>query len=227
MSKTRKYTAEEKYQIIKAYEDGVGSTREIMSLYKISRFSFYDWRYNYNKYGIEGLKQSKTWKKYSQALKENAIKDYLSGEFSQIEVTQKYEISSKTLLLNWVNKYNCHREIKATAKGLGHSMTKGRSTSWKERIEIVLFCIAHDHDYQQTAEVHQVSYQQVYQWVKKYVSDGEDALKDRRGRNKDEEELTPEEKVKFEMKKLTADNERLKAENLFLKKLEELERRRF
>jgi len=106
-------------------------------------------------------------------------------------------------------------------------MTKGRSTSWKERIEIVLFCIAHDHDYQQTAEVHQVSYQQVYQWVKKYVSDGEDALKDRRGRNKDEEELTPEEKVKFEMKKLKADNERLRAENAFLKKLEELERRRF
>ena len=32
MSKRRKYTAEEKYQIIKAYDDGVGSTREIMSL---------------------------------------------------------------------------------------------------------------------------------------------------------------------------------------------------
>ena len=65
MSKLRKYTAEEKYQIIKAYEDGVGSTREIMALYKISRFSFYDWKYNYNKYGIDGLKGSKRWKKYS------------------------------------------------------------------------------------------------------------------------------------------------------------------
>jgi len=38
-----------------------------------------------NKYGIDGLKESKTWKKYSQALKENAIKEYLSGEFSQID----------------------------------------------------------------------------------------------------------------------------------------------
>lgn len=54
--------------------------------------------------------------------------------------------------------------------GLGHAMTIGRSTSWEERIEIVLFCIAHNHDYCRTAEVHQVSYQQVYQWVKKYVS---------------------------------------------------------
>jgi len=227
MAKRSKYSAEEKYEILKAYEDGVGSLREITSLYKISKFIVYHWRYNYNKYGIDGLKESKRWNKYSQALKENAIQDYLSGKFSKIEVTQKYEISSTSLLLKWVKKYNCHRKIKATAKGLGHSMTKGRSTSWKERIEIVLFCISHDRDYNRAAEVHQVSYQQVYQWVKKYVSDGEDALKDGRGRQKDQEELTPEDKIKLEMKKLKADNERLKAENLFLKKLKELERRRF
>ena len=30
MSKRSKYTAEEKYQIIKAYEDGAGSVREIV-----------------------------------------------------------------------------------------------------------------------------------------------------------------------------------------------------
>ena len=97
MSKRSKHSAEEKYQIIKAYEEGVGSVKEITSLNIISIATFYNWRYNYNKYGIEGLKESKRWKKYSQELKENAIKDYLSGKFSQIEVTQKYEISSKTL----------------------------------------------------------------------------------------------------------------------------------
>ncbi|MCM1989281.1 helix-turn-helix domain-containing protein [Oceanirhabdus seepicola] len=74
---------------------------------------------------------------------------------------------------------------------------------------------------------YQVSYQQVYQWVKKYESGGEDALKDRRGRNKVEEELTPEERMNLEMKKLKEENEKLKAENAFLKKLEELERRQF
>ena len=227
MSKRCKYTAEEKYRIIKAYEDGVGSLKDITSLYKISITTFKSWRYSFEKYGTEGLKESKTWKIYSKALKENAVNDYLSGKYSRMEVVRKYEISSSMVLRKWVNKYNSHREIKATAKGLSHSMTTGRSTSWKERIEIVLFCIAHDHNYQQTAEVHRVSYQQVYQWVKKYVSDGEDALKDRRGRKKDEEELTPEEKIKIELKKLKVENERLRAENLFLKKLEELERRRF
>lgn len=227
MSKRSKYTAEQKYQILKAYEDGVGSISEITSLYRISPTTFYNWRYNYDEYGIDGLKESKTWKSYLKELKEHAVNDYLSGKYSQDQVVRKYEISDRKVLLDWVNKYNCHREIKVTAKGLSHSMTIGRATSWKERIEIVLFCLAHNHDYHQTSEAHQVSYQQVYQWVKKYVSGGEDALKDRRGRNKDEEELTPEEKIKIEMKKLKADNERLKAENLFLKKLEELERRRF
>ncbi|MEF7592745.1 helix-turn-helix domain-containing protein, partial [Bacillus thuringiensis] len=67
---------------------------------------------------------------------------------------------------------------------------------------------------------------QVYQWVKKYNNGGDEALKDRRGRKKEEQELSPEEKVKLEMKKLERENERLRAENAFLKKLEELERRR-
>lgn len=227
MSKNSKYTAEEKYQIIKAYTDGVGSLSEVTTLYKIHHATLVKWRYNYEKYGIDGLNGSGTWKSYSKELKENAVNDYLSGKYSLRDVVRKYEISDTKVLRKWINKYNCHREIKATPKGLGRSMTKGRTTSLKERIEIVLFCITYNYDYQQTSEVHQVSYQQVRQWVKKYESGGEDALKDGRGRKKDEEELTSEDRVKIAMKKLEAENLRLRAENLFLKKLEELERRRF
>ncbi|WP_177181458.1 helix-turn-helix domain-containing protein [Halanaerobium salsuginis] len=89
-----------------------------------------------------------------------------------------------------------------------------------------MYCIAKDKDYQETAEVYHVSYQQVYQWVKKYETGGGDALKDRRGRKKSREELTPKEKIKLKIKEIESENERLKAENAFLKKLEELERRR-
>ncbi len=197
MSKRSKYTAEEKYQIIKMYEDGVSSINDVVFQHKISKYTFNNWRYNYGRYGINGLKEAKTWKSYSKELKEKVVKDLLSGELSSYEVIRKYEISSRSVLEKWVNKYNGHRNINATAQGLSHSMTKGRSTTWRERIEIVLFCIAHNQDYHQTAEAHQVSYQQVYQWVKKYESGGEDALKDRRGRKKEEEELTLEEKMKI------------------------------
>nr|WP_157050009.1 hypothetical protein [Thalassobacillus sp. C254] len=51
-------------------------------------------------------------------------------------------------------------------------------------------------------------------------------MKDRRGRNKSDEELTSEERMKLEMKRLQKENEQLRAQNALLKKLEEIERRR-
>ena len=104
-------------------------------------------------------------------------------------------------------------------------MNMGTKTTWEERIQIVLDCLGNKKDYQEAANTHQVSYQQIYQWVKKYEDGGVDALKDRRGSTKEESELTPEEKMTLQMKKLERENERLRAENLFLKKLEEIERR--
>ncbi|WP_412679653.1 helix-turn-helix domain-containing protein [Brevibacillus choshinensis] len=77
-----------------------------------------------------------------------------------------------------------------------------------------------------TASHYQVSYQQVYQWVKKYEDGGQDALLDRRGRKKPEEELTETDQEKLAMKKLEYENERLRAEIAFLKKLQEFQRRR-
>ena len=98
-------------------------------------------------------------------------------------------------------------------------MTKGRKTTWEERIEIVQDALTNEKNYQETAENHQVSYQQVYQWVRKYEAGGWDALKDGRGRSKSEEELTSEEKMKLEILRIEKENERLRAENAFLKKV--------
>ena len=50
-------------------------------------------------------------------------------------------------------------------------------------------------------------------------------LVDRRGKNKTFEELSESEKFSAQLKLLEADNRRLKMENDFLKKLEEIERR--
>jgi transposase len=64
-------------------------------------------------------------------------------------------------------------------------MAKGRKTTWNERIQIVLDCLGNGKDYKKTAETYEVSYQLVYQWVKKYENGGEEALKDKRVRKKD------------------------------------------
>ena len=60
-------------------------------------------------------------------------------------------------------------------------MTKGRKTTFEERVEIVQYCIAHDRNYAQTAEQYQVSYQQARNYIVKYEAGGVEALRDNRG----------------------------------------------
>lgn len=47
-------------------------------------------------------------------------------------------------------------------------MTEARRTSIEERKEIVDYCLKHNRDYKESASIYDVSYSQVYSWVKKY-----------------------------------------------------------
>jgi transposase len=219
------FTAQEKYELIVAFEDRQTSVPKFCSQYNISKETINKWIYLFQTYGMDGLENSTGWKRYSKEVKTAAVLDYLSGNFSMTEIVRKYEMSGKSVLEKWIKNYNSHRELKETQR-MSNSMIKGRSTTLEERLEIVMYCLRNERNYHQALELFKVSYQQVYQWVKKYEKDGEDGLTDKRGRSKSEPELTPEEKIQREMKRLERENERLRAENAFLKKLEELERRR-
>lgn len=159
---------------------------------------------------------------YSKELKINAVEDFLQKDLTVNEILEKYTISSDSILRSWVKKYTSHSELKDSGEGMSQSMTKGRKTTFEERIQIVDHCLKQQNDYLATSETYGVSYQQVYQWVKKFEAAGEDGLRDRRGRTKVEIELTAEEKLQLEIKRIERENERLRAENLFLKKLEEI-----
>ena len=104
-------------------------------------------------------------------------------------------------------------------------MTKGRKTTFEERIEIVQYCIAHEHNYAETAQKYQVSYQQARNYTVKYEADGIDALQDRRGKRKPADSLTEIEKLQAELKLEKAKRQKTEMELSFLKKLEEIERR--
>jgi transposase len=219
------FTAQEKYELIVAFEDRQISIPDFCRHYNISKDTINKWIYLFQTYGMDGLQNSSGWKRYSKEVKTAAVFDYLSGNYSMSEIVRKYEMSGKSVLERWLKNYNDHRELKATQR-MSNSMIKGRSTTLEERLEIVMYCLQNERNYHQASELFKVSYHQVYQWVKKYEKDGEDGLTDKRGRSKSEPELTPEEKIQREMKRLERENERLRAENAFLKKLEELERRR-
>src|SRR5690606_23259700 len=145
---------EEKIMIVKALENGTHTISELEFIYNVRDVTIYKWVYRYEKYGIEGLKESTTWRRYSKELKLNSVKDYLSGEYSFRYVIRKHEISSDSVLRQWINKFNSHRELKDTGKRRSSSITIGRKTTWKERIEIVQDALANGKNYRETAEKH-------------------------------------------------------------------------
>ncbi|MGG2197760.1 helix-turn-helix domain-containing protein [Paenibacillus validus] len=217
-------TASEKFAIIQEIETGRISIKTAVKDFGITKTTIAKWRRRYRLYGYEGLEVRTRNRSYSAELKLQAVKDYLEGGLSQYQVIDKYKMASRNQLSRWIKKYNGHSSLRAYTGGT--AMTKGRSTTWQERIDIVLYCLANGQEYKKAANHFQVSYQQVYGWVKKYEAGGQEALRDGRGRTKAPEELTDADHHKLAMKKLEYENERLRAENAFLKKLQEFERRR-
>jgi transposase len=217
--------AEEKLAILQEIISGQIGLMDAVNKFGFSKTTLTKWRRRYKLYGYVGLEVRSHNRSYSEELKRQAVKDYLDGEMSQYQIIDKYMISSRTQLADWIKKYNGHSSLRAYTGG-STAMTKGRTTTWQERIDIALYCLANGQDYKKTANHFQVSYQQVYGWVKKYEAGGKDALRDGRGRTKAPEELTEADHHDLAMKKLEHENERLRAENAFLKKLQEFERRR-
>lgn len=162
-------------------------------------------------------------KKYSKDLKIQAVQEYLLGKGSLREISKKYEITDKILLRQWIKVYNGHKEFKEPGSAKGEIyMTKGRKTTQEERAEIVAFCIEHGKDYGLTVEKYEISYQQIYSWVKKYEEKGVEGLTDRRGKAKPKSELTEEDRLRQENKILQAKIKDQEMEIALLKKLREM-----
>ena len=218
-----KISYEQKIETVLEYINGKISQPQGAKKNGVSIASFQTWIRKYKAEGAEGLKGTNKNKKYSSELKMTAVEDYLTGKESQETICMKYKISSKAQLQRWIIWYNGHREFRERTSAKGDIyMTKGRKTTQEERAEIVAFCIEHNKDYGLTVETYNVSYQQIYAWVRKYEDGGVDKLRDNRGRTKPVEEMTEVEKLKAEMKILEAKNRQLEIENAFIKKLQEL-----
>lgn len=226
MGRKEKFLASEKLNAIEDYLSGKRGITQICHDMKINHQSFYAWLKKYQMYGAEGLLNIMKNKDYSETVKIQAVEDYLDGKASQREICRQYKISSNSILHLWINKYNGHETHKSHNSQGEKSMAKGRKTTFEERVEIVSFCIANNNNYQKTADKYQVSYQQVYSWTKKYEEHGAESLLDYRGKHKDQYEMSEAERLAAQLKLLEAENNRLKMENDYLKKLEEVGRRR-
>lgn len=183
------------------------------------------WINKYKAMGEEAFSTNQN-KHYSKSEKEQAVTAYLAGEGSLMEICNKFKIHSTNQLRQWIRKYNGHEELKASGTGGIFIMTRGRKTTFDERVEIASYCISHDYNYAETAEKFSVSYQQARNYTVKYEKDGLRALQDNRGKRKTADSLTEIEKLRAELKLEKAKRQKAEMEASFLKKLDEIERRR-
>ena len=100
-----------------------------------------------------------------------------------------------------------------------------RKTTIEERKEIVEYCLQHNRDYKGTASIYNVSYSQVYSWVRKYDVNGEESLLDKRGHHKRDDEVDEVERLRRENKRLKRQLEEKDMMVELLKKVQELERK--
>jgi transposase-like protein len=203
MSRRSKFTDEERITAVQEYLDGKGSYHSIA-----------------NKHGID----YSYFRKLVILAQTAAVKEYLDGKGTLSKICAKYKITSDSLLRNWISCYNSGKDLKErTRSERGITMKKGRKTTQEERTEIVAFCIENGKDYGLAMKKYDVSYQQIYSWVRKYEEKGVVGLSDRRGKAKPKDELTEADRLRMENKILQAKIKDQEMEIKLLKKLKELE----
>lgn len=227
MSHKSKIPGAEKIAAIEKYLRGEDSLNHIASILGVTNAAIDQWRQTYLSLGPDGLLNTSKNSVYTAELKMAAVKDYIAGNGSLFDLCRKYGIKSNKQLRDWILKYNGHEKLKTSSTRGVIIMTKGRTTTYNERVEIVQYCIETQNNYAKTADKFQVSYQQAYSWTTKYLRDGVEALQDRRGKKKSENQMSEVEKLRAQNKLLEAENRRKQIEIDFLKKLDEIERRRF
>ena len=220
----RKHTAEWMIARVEEYLTGKGSYKTIAEAYGIGHKTFENWVYKYREHGSAAFVETKGNRKYSKEFKTECVEAVIQGKGSVDDIVSKYNISSRSVLINWIKRYNANMELKDyDPKQEVYMAESRRKTTHEERKEIVEYCLSHEKDYKNTAAHYNVSYSQVYTWVKKYVADGESGLADRRGHHKADDEVDELERLRRENLRLKRQLEEQGMLVELLKKVKELE----
>lgn len=227
-----KYLPEIKIKACEDYLSGELSHSEICAKYGIkyhraSASSMLNgWLPRYRENGPSAFLKGKHNRSYSSEFKEKLVLEYLLGEGTYVDIAAKYNLPSKSILQQWVSLYNANRKLEDYCPKPEVYMAEARrKTTIEERKEIVEYCIEHNRNYKETASKYDVSYSQVYDWVRKYDKKGADGLIDKRGHHKSDDELSELELLRREnirLKKKLQEQERIA---LLLKKVQEFEGR--
>ena len=227
MSRKAKYSKQQKLKACNDYLSGKKTISEIASslgMGKSSQKEIPRWANMYKVYGADIFDDKPHNKAYSKELKARAVKEHIDGKSSLNDICVKYKILSHRTLLNWIKKYNSHVELKDYDPKGEVYMKDSRKTTYEERTKIVKWCLDHGRNFKDAASHFDCSYSQVRSWVLKYEASGKEGLVDRRGKPKEEKELSELELANKKIQRLEREKEDLKRKYELLKKAETKER---
>lgn len=218
------HTPEFRAMVSQEYLDGLGSYDSLAAKYQIGSTQLREWIAKYRQHGLSAFQSTKGNTPYSSEFKTLCAEAVLSGQGSVDDIVAKFNISSRKVLRNWISMYNANRELEDyDPKREVYMAEARRKTTIDERMEIVQYCIEHDRNYKDTASLYDVSYSQVYSWVKKYDADGEEGLSDKRGHHKTDGEVDELERLRRENLRLKRQLEEKDMVVELLKKVKEFE----
>ncbi len=225
MPQKEKLKVQEKIDLIRRCQTGELGKTEASRIAGVDLKTIYHWLARYEAEGESGFMAYSRNRVYTPEAKLNAVRDYLSGKGSQLEICKKYKIRNTHCLQGWIKVYNAHGDFSSRKySGGGSYMKQGRTTTQEERVQIAKECIASGKNYGEIAQKYQVSYQQVRTWTLRFEELGEAGLEDRRGRRKkDQTPRTELEEAQIEIEQLKHKLYLAEMENTLLKKLNEIE----
>ena len=164
MGRKPKISVEEKIFICEQYLNGIKSLGKLAKDNGINTETIRRWINRYREYESNVFQPKAHNRKYTKEFKQEVVEAYLRGEGTPEHLAVKYVFLHILLYTAGLLKYNNLEVFKDyDPKPEVYMKEHSRKTTYEERIEIVKYCLAHNKNYKETAEIFDVSYTQVYQ----------------------------------------------------------------
>lgn len=106
MSNKVKFTPEQKMFLVLKFRELKISLSAFCRMYNVERTAIHRWSIKYDNEGLKGLEEIKKTTKYSSHTLIHAVEDYLTGNFSMLQIVKKYNLSGDSVLRQWLKWYN-------------------------------------------------------------------------------------------------------------------------
>lgn len=183
MGRKSKLSNELRIELVKKVLEGKQTIQSLAKEYGVAKSSLMTWKKKYLELGEKSIIVDNKNKHYTREIREKAIKSYLHNEGSLFEICKKYGITSVSVLNYWIRDYK-----KSLDKNGNYRVPRKHVRKTVEaKIEAITYCQNNDYDYNSTIQKFDISYQQIYSWVKKYEAGGAEALVDNRGKRREKQ----------------------------------------